>query len=101
MLAPMRPRPTIPSCTSRLLVARAERGADDAGEIAELRDTHFAPGVDRVEELVAVLHDAASDHDQLGPQHRVEMTEVRIETLGPLAPREVLLGALRVRRPRV
>ena len=78
-----------------------ERGADDAGEIAELGDAHLAAGVELVDELLGVLHDAAADHDQLRPQHRVQLREVRVEPLGPLLPREMLLGALRVGGPRV
>ena len=52
-----------------VVVAARERGADDAGEIAELRDADLAAGVDVVDELVGVLHDPAADHDQLRPEH--------------------------------
>ena len=53
------------TCTCGRL--RGERGADDAREVAELGHAHLAVGVDAIEELVGVLHDAAADHDEIGP----------------------------------
>ena len=78
-----------------------ERGADDAGEVAELRDSDLAARIELVDEQIGFLHDAAADHDQLGPEHRVQLGEVGVEPLGPLFPREVLLFALGVGGPGV
>ena len=64
-----------------------------------MRTSH--PGLMTIDVLVGVLDDAAADHDQLGPEHPVQVREVRVEPFGPLAPRQLLGGPGRVGHPRV
>src|SRR5207302_3361997 len=94
--APMRPRPIIASCMS-LPVGRTNRdvrpgecgGPDDAREVPELGDPQLAAGIDAVAEPVGMFHDAAADHDEIGPQHIVQVREIAIESSRPPLPREV------------
>ena len=93
----------MPSCIYDSVVADAAASAAPTmpARLPSSAIAHLAAGIELVDELVGVLHDAAADHDQLGPEHRVQLGEVRVEPLGPLLPREVLRVARRVGGPRV
>ena len=64
-----------------------------------IRTSH--PGLRRSENWSACFTIAATDHDELRPEHGVELRQVLVEPLGPLLPRELLRRACRVGDPGV
>src|SRR6478752_3887643 len=71
-------------------LARVERGADDAGLVAQLGGDDLGVDVEQRQELVGLLAHAAADHEEVGGEEHLEGPVVLREPLRPVLPRQVL-----------
>src|SRR5699024_9164264 len=76
---------------SLLLTVREDRGADDAGLVAQLRRHDLALQVQQGQELPVLLRDPAADDDPGGAEEELEVGEVLLEPARPGLPVQLLL----------